>query len=99
MCGIAGALITSSSTAPPDLHGVVERMVRCIRHRGPDDAGVLAENGVGLGHARLSIIDLSAAGQEWWQVRDGSNCVSYRVSSVAPRCQHELPEPLVQLRG
>lgn len=64
MCGIAGALITSSSTAPTDLHGVVERMVRCIRHRGPDDAGVLAQNGVGLGHARLSIIDLSAAGHQ-----------------------------------
>lgn len=39
-------------------------MVRTIRHRGPDDAGVLVQNGVGLGHARLSIIDLSAAGHQ-----------------------------------
>jgi asparagine synthase (glutamine-hydrolysing) len=42
------------------------RMVECQRHRGPDDSGtwVDAEHGVGFGHNRLSIIDLSPAGHQ-----------------------------------
>ncbi len=36
----------------------------CIAHRGPDDAGIFAEANVVLGHRRLSIIDLSAAGHQ-----------------------------------
>jgi len=46
-------------------------MVRRIAHRGPDDAGgcIIAEKGIGLGHRRLSIIDLSPLGhQPMWDV-------------------------------
>ncbi len=43
---------------------VVDRMVSSIRHRGPDDCGVYARGPVGLGHARLSIIDLSPTGRQ-----------------------------------
>ncbi len=39
-------------------------MCERIRHRGPDDQGVWTGPGVGLGHRRLSIIDLSAAGRQ-----------------------------------
>ena len=39
-------------------------MARCIAHRGPDTDGFFEENGVGLGHRRLSIIDLSAAANQ-----------------------------------
>jgi len=46
-------------------------MVGAIRHRGPDDVGVLAQDGVALGHARLSIIDLSAAGHQPMVTADG----------------------------
>ncbi|MFP4027798.1 MAG: asparagine synthase (glutamine-hydrolyzing) [Candidatus Brocadiia bacterium] len=64
MCGIAG-LITSQSNdlAPAEL---VARMIAPLAHRGPDDSGVwTSENGqVGLGHRRLSIIDLSAEGHQ-----------------------------------
>ena len=49
MCGIAGALITNSSKINPDLALIVSPMVSVIRHRSPDDLGVLAENGVALG--------------------------------------------------
>ena len=38
-------------------------MIASIRHRGPDEQGMHVEPAVGLGHARLSIIDLSAGQQ------------------------------------
>ena len=41
----------------------VERMCDLIRHRGPDDGGLLTLGPVGLGHRRLSIIDLSPRGR------------------------------------
>ena len=48
------------------LESTVERMVGTLRHRGPDDAGVWSDGraGVALGHARLSIIDLSEHGHQ-----------------------------------
>jgi len=39
-------------------------MLETIRHRGPDDAGVFAHRHIALGHARLSIIDLTCAGHQ-----------------------------------
>jgi len=61
MCGITGY----SANAPRD-PSLLERAVKCLRHRGPDAAGIfLSENGrTGLGHTRLSIIDLSEAGRQ-----------------------------------
>jgi len=41
----------------------IERMTESLAHRGPDDAGYFVEGQVGLGHRRLSIIDLSGGGQ------------------------------------
>jgi asparagine synthase (glutamine-hydrolysing) len=38
-------------------------MIQSIRHRGPDDVGIHTEGGVGLAHARLSIIDLTGGHQ------------------------------------
>ena len=61
MCGIAGVL------GGPRLDAeLVARMSRALAHRGPDDEGVWvdAEAGIGLGHRRLSIIDLSPAGHQ-----------------------------------
>ena len=59
MCGIAGALITEKARARPDL----DRMIRTLRHRGPDGYRVLDLPGCGLAHARLSIIDLATGAQ------------------------------------
>ena len=42
---------------------MLERMVSAIRHRGPDGSGFHVEPGLGLGHARLSIIDLAGGAQ------------------------------------
>lgn len=71
MCGIVGVFVTKSACIKPDLTSLVSRMVGAIRHRGPDDLGVFAENGVALGQARLSVIDLSAAGHQPMATEDG----------------------------
>lgn len=46
-------------------------MIDSINYRGPDDKGVLFIPGIGLAHARLSIIDLTAAGHQPMASRDG----------------------------
>lgn len=60
MCGIAGIFHVSGEA--PDLD-MLRRMVAAIGHRGPDGAGFHVERGIGLGHARLSIIDLDGGAQ------------------------------------
>jgi asparagine synthase (glutamine-hydrolysing) len=58
MCGIAGIV------GPGDSQTDVAAMTELLRHRGPDDGGTWQEPGVCLGHRRLAIIDLSAAGHQ-----------------------------------
>jgi len=55
-------------------HGSLERGIRAIAHRGPDDAGSFTDEhaAVGLGHARLSIIDLSPLGHQPMEALDGA---------------------------
>jgi asparagine synthase (glutamine-hydrolysing) len=66
MCGIAGYLVTRERS---DFAPALRRMTDTIAHRGPDDAGYfesISSDGrafVGLGHRRLSIIDLSTGHQ------------------------------------
>ncbi len=62
MCGIAG--IVHSDAERPVERARLERMCDAIAHRGPDDRGFWTGAGVGLGHQRLSIIDLSPAGHQ-----------------------------------
>jgi asparagine synthase (glutamine-hydrolysing) len=61
MCGIAG--IFHAETPKPVDPVRVERMCDALAHRGPDGAGVWTDHGVGLGHRRLSIIDLAGSPQ------------------------------------
>ena len=61
MCGIAG--IFHTQTAKPVDPARVERMIAALAHRGPDGAGVWTARGAGLGHRRLSIIDLAGSPQ------------------------------------
>ncbi len=60
MCGIAG---TIDFNGPADKLGLLRRMIGLMRHRGPDSVGVYTNGPVGLGHARLSIIDLVGGDQ------------------------------------
>ncbi len=61
MCGICG--IANWRTSQPPAPESLEAMVWSIRHRGPDEYSVFTDGPVGLGHARLSIIDLAGGGQ------------------------------------
>lgn len=61
MCGIAG--IFHLSTPKPVDPARIERMCAAMPHRGPDGQGVWTAPGVGLGHVRLSIIDLAGSPQ------------------------------------
>ena len=70
MCGIAGVLTLHEETAPPALDDL-EAMVGALRHRGPDEFGLYRDRRAGLGHARLSIIDLPT-GQQPLCNEDGS---------------------------
>lgn len=61
MCGIVG--IYNFNADPIIDHQILRQMLAMIRHRGPDEFGIYQDNTVGLGSARLSIIDL-ASGQQ-----------------------------------
>lgn len=61
MCGIAGYL---NLDGRPAAAVVLQRMTDAIAHRGPDGEGQWIEGAFGLGHRRLAIIDLSAAGHQ-----------------------------------
>lgn len=61
MCGIAG--IFHAETPKPVDPARVARMCDALAHRGPDGAGVWTDHGVGLGHRRLSIIDVAGSPQ------------------------------------
>jgi asparagine synthase (glutamine-hydrolysing) len=72
MCGIAGVLAGPMDVPPP---GLLARMLVAQIHRGPDGGGILADGPVVLGHRRLSIVDLSAAGRQPMINEDGSIAV------------------------
>lgn len=61
MCGIAG--FSGPDVRPDTAHPLLQRMIHTLAHRGPDGYGYRAEDGVGLAHARLSIIDLATGDQ------------------------------------
>ncbi len=64
MCGIVGFSWRDEK--------LVKRMADTIRHRGPDQEGLYCDEGVSLGHRRLSIIDLSDHGRQPMANEDGS---------------------------
>ncbi len=75
MCGIVGAL----SCRVSEFGRFVSEMIGAIRYRGPDDFGIWCDEraGVGLGHARLSILDLSPEGHQPMLSFSGRYVLSY----------------------
>ena len=61
MCGICGEIYWDGRLASAT---VLESMLATLQNRGPDDGGTWLQENVGLGHRRLSILDLSAAGHQ-----------------------------------
>src|SRR5437764_3248097 len=76
MCGIAG--IWNRNGRPVDPH-VLARFTRALAHRGPDGEGFHREDevGLGLGHRRLAILDLTSAGLQPMSYLDGRYWLSY----------------------
>ncbi|MBU7583452.1 MAG: asparagine synthase (glutamine-hydrolyzing) [Nostoc sp. TH1S01] len=62
MCGIAGIL--SNRLVGDRLVESLQRMIGTMRHRGSDGTGIYTENGCGLAHTRLAVIDTSDAGKQ-----------------------------------
>jgi asparagine synthase (glutamine-hydrolysing) len=61
MCGICGKIDLTGKAVPLDL---LRSMTESFAYRGPDDEGFFTDGPAGLGHRRLSIIDLSPAGRQ-----------------------------------
>lgn len=90
MCGIAGHL---SFSLPPQ-RSLIDSMVQSIRHRGPDTQGLWQSscNACVLGHARLSIIDLSSLGHQPMIDPETGNCIVfngeiYNFQSLRKECE------------
>ena len=74
MCGICGALRFDELAVSPT---TIAKMSAVMHHRGPDGEGIHIADGVGLGHRRLSVIDLARGSQP---MTDPSGKVANRVS-------------------
>ncbi len=74
MCGIVGYWNRDKGIASEVL---LEKMLERIKHRGPDDKGTWTKGPIGLGHCRLSIIDLSPRGHQPFVTEDSLGVISY----------------------
>jgi asparagine synthase (glutamine-hydrolysing) len=101
MCGIAG-LIAAGKIDPELVRAMTDRLT----HRGPDDQGIWTDPdaGIGLGHRRLSIIDLSPAGHEPMHSASGRYVVTfngeiYNYRDLRARLEREDSVPQGGWRG
>jgi asparagine synthase (glutamine-hydrolysing) len=76
MCGIAGIFNYAEPDCPVDRELLV-RMTRVLEHRGPDDEGFYVDGPVGLGHRRLTIVDLTPTGHQPMPNTDRSSWITY----------------------
>jgi asparagine synthase (glutamine-hydrolysing) len=76
MCGIAGIFHYADATAKVDRRALV-RMTRALAHRGPDAEGFHVDGNLGLGHRRLSIVDLTPTGAQPMLLDGGAHALSY----------------------
>jgi len=74
MCGICG--IYNFNGEPPS-SDILRNMTNAIAHRGPDGEGFYIDRSIGLGHRRLSIIDLSSAGHQPMVSTNGEYIIAY----------------------
>ena len=97
MCGICGIVDFASGGVDEAL---VAKMTGTLSHRGPDDRGVWVKGPVGLGHARLSIIDLSPTGHQPMATADGRYTITYNGEIYNfPEIRGELEAAGVRFRG
>lgn len=74
MCGFSGIFCDAARS---DLGPVIERMTATLAPRGPDGSGTFVAGRVALGHRRLSILDLSAAGAQPMRLERAGITIAY----------------------
>jgi asparagine synthase (glutamine-hydrolysing) len=75
MCGINGILHLQSQKKVDER--VLTQMRDALEHRGPDDKGIYIQQNIGLGHRRLSILDVTSAGHQPFLSEDGRYAMVY----------------------
>lgn len=75
MCGINGILHLQASKKVDER--LLTQMRDALEHRGPDDKGIFVDQNLGLGHRRLSILDVTAAGHQPFLSEDGRYAMVY----------------------
>lgn len=75
MCGFLGVVASRPLSEQDKL--VLKQATEALNHRGPDANGIFVESGVGLGHVRLSILDLTEAGAQPMTSGCGRYVISY----------------------
>ncbi|MBN1446342.1 MAG: asparagine synthetase B, partial [Bacteroidetes bacterium] len=84
MCGIAGMIGTVDERQ-------LRLMTQMLYHRGPDDGAIWMDEGAGLGHRRLSILDLTPAGRQPMATPDGYFVLVYNGEVFnAPELRRDL---------
>jgi asparagine synthase (glutamine-hydrolysing) len=102
MCGFAGFIDLARRTPEADLLARAEGMAARLCHRGPDGDGVWADAaaGLGLGHRRLAILDLSPTGHQPMVSADGRYVIAYNGEVYNfPELRAEMEEEGVIFRG
>ena len=74
MCGIAGILNLDGQPCDPE---AVRLITDALAHRGPDGSGIHVDGPLGLGHRRLAILDLTAAGKQPMAGLDGRYWITF----------------------
>jgi len=79
MCGIVGLLSPERRVNGTELSSLTSHMADALLHRGPDGRGIWVdpEAGIGLGHRRLAIIDLSSEGHQPMTSASGRFVITY----------------------
>jgi asparagine synthase (glutamine-hydrolysing) len=96
VCGLTGIFEFGSGAGRLD-ERVIVSMRDTMTHRGPDDAGVWLspDRRVGLGHRRLSIVDLSEAGRQPMCNEDGTVWIAYNGEIY----NHAALRPALEAKG
>lgn len=90
MCGIAGIF---NLRGQPVTHQEMSRVTNAMQHRGPDGEGIYVADNLGLGHRRLSILDLSAKGAQPMASHNGEWVIVFN------GCIYNYQELKLQLRS
>ena len=102
MCGIAGVFYSNPDLNKESLANLVKNMTDRLIHRGPDDSGIWVDEkiGIGLGHRRLSILDLSSTGHQPMISSDQRYVISFNGEIYNfQEIRKNLEEHFIKFRG